>query len=562
MKPCLVKQAGFFFGEFLVLSVDERELTMDSKRQVRIFDTTLRDGQQCPGAGMSIENNLLYARLAAKVGVDILEAGFPSASELDFQIVNEIARELAGSPTHTVVGALCQLRSEQIDRTIESLLPAVSTNKAFLHVYLPVDPDLMPASLGEDAEDKPALVKKVYEYVKRAVDAGMQVEFSPEGYSRQRENFDFVTDTIRAAVQAGARTINCPDTIGGACDYQGEQYFVNLMNKHAEIIAREFPQADVCWSTHCHNDYGLAAQNSINAVFKGPARQIEGCFNGIGERAGNAALEQCIMIIKGFAGYVDSENPFYTRIQTQYLQEISDFVSKHMLPRQPHYPINGLNAAKHSSGGHTNAILKNPLVYQPFDPRDVGQEISFLFGPLSGGNHARSIIEQSGYICADEEKAEIAQFIKNFYKERRKGITDDELIKAYLIYRSPVVVEEMDYSRSRNHIELTLTGKFFDQQGELKKTSEGKDSALATLKQAIDEKFMENSIEHYSSESVGSGIHAASRSTIILKVDKNKQYQGVGEDQDIGKSALKALINAVNHAYIDIHYKQANFSKA
>ena len=126
--------------------------------------------------------------------------------------------------------------------------------------------------------------------VKIAGDAGCEVEFSPEGYSRMRKNFDFTTELFRAAIQAGATIINCPDTIGGACLIQGKDYFVENMKKHAQLMKHEFPNIQIMWSAHCHNDFGLAVQNTINAVFKGPARQIEGCINGIGERAGNAAL--------------------------------------------------------------------------------------------------------------------------------------------------------------------------------------------------------------------------------------------------------------------------------
>jgi 2-isopropylmalate synthase len=352
-------------------------------------------------------------------------------------------------------------------------------------------------------------------------------------------------------------TINCPDTIGGACDFEGEDYFVTKMSRHAEIIASEFPDADVVWSTHCHNDFGLAVQNSINAVFKGPATQIEGCFNGVGERAGNAALEQCIMVIKQFAETVDSENPYYTQIETEHLQTVSDFVDKHMLPRQPHWPINGENAARHSSGGHTNAILKNPLAYQPFDPAEVGKQISLVFGPLSGGNHAKAIIEDNGYICTNAEKTKIAQFIKEIYKDRRKGVTNVELMDAYFLFRSPIVVDEIDYWRSKNTSEVQIVGKFFDQEGEIRGSYEGKDSSLTSLKELIDKHYPGITIEHYSSESVGSGVHAVGRSTIIAAhQETGEQFTGIADDQDIGKSAMKALIAAVNKAYIARHYTQ------
>lgn len=520
---------------------------------VRIFDTTLRDGQQCPGAGMSFERNLEYVRLATELGVDVLEAGFPSASATDFEIVNVIASEFGSVENAPIIAGLCQLRSEQVERTIEALLPAVAHKKALLHVYLPVGDVLLPASLGERANDKAALVKEVYDLVRMAAQAGCEVEFSPEGYSRMGENFDFTTDTICAAVEAGATVINCPDTIGGGCSYEGERYFVEQMKRHAAIIAKEYPGRNVIWSTHCHNDFGLAVQNSINAVFDGPARQIEGCMNGVGERAGNAALEQCIMIIKHFGA--QRPERFATKIDTGKLQAICDFVGKHMLPRQPHWPITGDNAAKHSSGGHTNAILRNPLAYQPFDPKEVGKEISFLFGPLSGGNHAKSIIEARGYRCAEDEKAEVAQYIKGLFATRRKGITDDELMKGYFQFRSPVDVSEFDYSKSANKSSIRVTGKFFSETGEVIEEHEGKDSALAALKKAVDRYFGPIQIQSHRSKSDSAGINAHSISRIVIVDELGQTHEGSGADQDIEISAMKALIDAVNKAYVERHYR-------
>lgn len=529
---------------------------MNQKNRVKIFDTTLRDGQQCPGAGMTFEQNLRYAHLATRLGIDVLEAGFPSASKVDFDIVREIANQLASIESGPVVAGLCQLRREQVEKTIESLLPAVPFKKARMHVYLPVSPALIQASLGDKALDKNGLVKDVEDFVRLAVNAGLEVEFSPEGYSQMGENIDFVTDAIRAAVVGGASVINCPDTLGGACEYQGEEYFVNKMSMHAAVIAEEFPERDITWSMHCHNDFGLAVENSINGVFRGPARQIEGCINGVGERAGNAALEQVIMVIKHFGHLANPEAPFHTRIKTEMLQEVCDFIGKYMLPRQPHWPICGDNAAKHSSGGHTNAILSNPQAYQPFDPAEVGKNISFLFGPLSGGNHAKSIIEERGYICEEAEKAEVAQYIKDLYADRRKGITDTELLQGYFQYRAPIKVTEIDYSRSSNRSMVELKGEFFGETGTTSERNEGPDSALAALKIAVDKRFGPLKIQSHRSESEGKDINAVSVSTIVVSNDQEQLFTGVGRDQDIEISAMKAFIAAVNTAYVESQFRK------
>jgi len=212
------------------------------KDPVKIFDTTLRDGQQCPGAGMSFEDNIIFAHMAADLGIDILEAGFPSASKLDFEIVNTIAKELAPQKNNMIITGLCQLREGQIDKTLESLVPAIKKKKARLHTYFPVDPELNKASIGKKGENKNQIIKDVFNFIKKSVDAGAEVEFSPEGYSRLGSNFDFTTDLILAAVEAGATTINCPDTIGGAHRFQGNDYFVLNIVKHAQTVKKKYPR--------------------------------------------------------------------------------------------------------------------------------------------------------------------------------------------------------------------------------------------------------------------------------------------------------------------------------
>lgn len=526
---------------------------MASEGHVKIFDTTLRDGQQCPGAGMSLEHNLEYAALASEVKLDVVEAGFPSASKLDFEIVNRIAQMYGSASDAPTVAGLCQLRDEQIDITIESLEPARAAGRARLHTYVPVAPELMLASLGDKA-DKSQITRNVANFVARAVAAGLEVEFSPEGYSRMAENFDFVSDLIRAAVEAGATTINCPDTIGGACEAEGEEYFVAKLRRHSEIIRAEYPDKEIVWSAHCHNDFGLAVANSVNAVFDGPCRQIEGCFNGIGERAGNVALESVIMVLRTFGEKACPETPFFTSVDVSKLQQICDFVGTHMLKRQPHWPVCGDNAARHSSGGHTNAVLSNPLAYQPFDPREIGKEITFLFGPLSGGNHAKSIIEGAGYRCDNSEKAKIAQFIKDVYKDRRKGITDDELLKGYFLYRSPIKATKFDYGRSANKSSFVIEGSFFDREGVIEESTEGNNSALAALKMASD-RYIKTRIQSHRSESGSAGFDALSISRIAIVDEDEGFFEGEGADQDIEISAMKAFIDAVNKAHIERNFR-------
>lgn len=519
--------------------------------QIYILDTTLRDGQQSPGAGMSFEDNIAYANIAHKLRIDILEAGFPSASKADFAIVNQISKNMAKINSPMIISSLCQMREDQVIKTMSALEPSLAIKKARIHIYVPVDPELMGASLGKLAEDKPAIIAEIHRLIKMMYERGFEVEFTPEGYSRQRENFNFVTELIRAAIKGGATIINCPDTIGGASRFQGDEYFVNSMKKHKEIMKNEFPDKEIIWSMHCHNDYGTALDNSLTGVFSGGARQIEGCINGVGERAGNVALEQCIMMIRQFG---KTNNNLYTNVDIRYLKEASDFIAERMLPRQPHSPIVGKNSAAHTSGGHINAILNNPLAYQPFNPEDIGSEISFVFGPLSGSNHAQQIIKKFNYICDDHEKTIITQAIKDLYSERRKGITDEELLLGYKNYRAPIKLEDLSYAKDGSgKTSVTFHGQFFNDK-DISIEYQGKGSALSALNNAVSNHFGKITVIDYSSHSSGQTVESTCISKIIVEFN-DKNYHGEAEDDDIEISALKSFINAVNNAYIEENYK-------
>ena len=249
-------------------------------------------------------------------------------------------------------------------------------------------------------------------------------------------------------------------------------------------------------------------------------------------------------------------DPFITTINTPYLTEISDFIQAHMLPRQPHSPIVGENAMKHSSGGHTNAILKDPLAYQPFDPAAVGAEISFAFGPLSGGNHARSIIQDSGFVCEETEKTTIAQFVKDTYQDRRKGITDEELLDAYIDFRKPMSIKHFEYGKNEGRASVTLEGSFFGKEGKIEGEIIGKDSALAALKNLIDKEFPGLEILSHKGESTGRGTSASCISNIVVQGSDGEKFSGQGEDQDIEISAMKALVDASNRAYVSHSYRK------
>lgn len=511
--------------------------------QVFVFDTTLRDWQQCPWAWMAYEQNLEYAEIANKLGVDVLEAGFPSASKLDFKIVHDIASLWL----NMVICGLCQLRESQVDITIEALKPAWA--KGRLHTYLPVDPELLRASLWEKALDKEALLKNIHNFVSMAKKEWLQVEFSPEWYSRMWDNEGFALDCIRAAAWAWADVINCPDTIWWASKFEGEEYFLNKLKKHVDIIEREFPWNSIIWSCHNHNDFGIATENTMNCVFDWPVRQIEVTINGVWERAWNASLEQCVMIIKNF-----SKNLF-TWINIKYLKQASDFIDRFMMKRQANLPIIWDNASKHTSWGHTNAVLNNPLAYQPFDPVEVGWAISLIFGPLSWGSHAKSVIEARGFKCEDSEKAEIAQFIKDKYHQRRKWITDDELIEWYIEFKGPIKIDSFSYSKTDQWSVAILNWVVFGKKWTHKKERTWKHSALVALSDLIAESLPWLNIHDYKSLSEKEWEEAACISHIEVRDKQWNWSVWIGRDEDIEISAMKAYIDAVNRYFVDLNFK-------
>lgn len=290
--------------------------------------------------------------------------------------------------------------------------------------------------------------------------------------------------------------------------------------------------------------------------FSGPARQIEGCINGVGERAGNVSLEQCILVIDQFGKTAHPEYEFYTDINLVALAKSSDFIAQRMLARQPHWPITGDNAARHSSGGHTNAILKNPLAYQPFDPQRVGNNISFVFGPLSGSNHAKDILKQQGFHCPTEEKTSVAEAIKEKYKNRRKGITDEELVEGFKEYYAPIKIITMEYAKdTMNRAILHIKGKFFSEE-EMIVQSEGGNSALAAIDKAVKQYIPTIEIVDYRSNACGGHtVNAECNSTIVVNIDNGEHYIGKAVDADIAISAIKAYINAVNQAYVNCFYR-------
>ncbi len=321
------------------------------KNQVLVFDTTLRDGEQCPGASMNLREKLEVARQLARLGVDIIEAGFPISSEGDFAAVQQIAREIKGP----IICGLARCVPKDIDAAAAAVKPAGKRGR--IHVFLGTSKIHREFKLGKARSE---ILRLAVEGVKRAKSYVENVEFSPEDASRTE--LDFLAQTVEAAISAGATTINMPDTVGYATPTEHGNMFRYVI-ENAKGANR------VVFSAHCHNDLGLAVANSLAAVQNG-ARQVECTINGIGERAGNASLEEVVMGLKTrrtFYGGV------FTGIVTPEIVKSSRLVSRmcsFLVPRNK--AIVGENAFAHGSGIHQDGILKMRETYEIMDPEEVG----------------------------------------------------------------------------------------------------------------------------------------------------------------------------------------------
>jgi 2-isopropylmalate synthase len=372
--------------------------------RVIIFDTTLRDGEQSPGASMTHEEKLQVAEMLDELGVDVIEAGFPIASNGDFEAV----RDIAGRVRNAVVCGLSRAAHKDIDRAAEALKPA---RRSRIHTFISTSPVHMKFKLQMEPE---AVLEAVVSSVTRARNHTDDVEWSAEDGTRTEH--DFLARCVEAAIRAGATTINIPDTVGYTVP---EEYYALI-----RMLIERVPGADrVVFSTHCHNDLGMAVANSLAGV-KAGARQIECTINGIGERAGNAALEEIVMALKTRADVL----PFATGIETAKLVRASKLVSNvTSFPVQYNKAIVGKNAFAHESGIHQDGMLKNNQTYEIMTPESVGVvSSSLVMGKLSGRHAFREKLKALGYELGDNAFADAFRRFKDL-ADRKKHVFDEDI---------------------------------------------------------------------------------------------------------------------------------------
>ncbi|OQK15101.1 2-isopropylmalate synthase [Methyloprofundus sedimenti] len=497
------------------------------KDKLIIFDTTLRDGEQSPGASMTRDEKVRIARALERLKVDVIEAGFPAASDGDFAAVKAVAGAIKDS---TVCG-LARALDKDIDRAGEALKQAQSSR---IHTFIATSPIHMQMKLKMSPEQ---VIEYAVKAVKRARLYTDNVEFSPEDAGRSEE--DFLCRILEAVIDAGATTLNIPDTVGYSIPAEFGAMIANLR--------RRIPNADkAIFSVHCHNDLGLAVANSLSAVMNG-ARQVECTINGLGERAGNAALEEVVMAIKTRHDVFSCD----TRLDTREIVACSKLVSSITgFPVQPNKAIVGANAFAHESGIHQDGVLKNRETYEIMRAEDVGWSANrMVLGKHSGRNAFKNRMTELGFEFQSESELNDAFYRFKQLADKKHEIFDEDL--QALITAVNTDSEEEHYklialkvcSETGETPNANVTVKIGKQ--EFSAESEGSGAVDASLK-AIDSIVNSDaSLELYSVNSITNGTDAQGEVTVRLEKG-GRVVNGLGADTDIVIASAKAYINALN----------------
>ena len=493
--------------------------------RVYIFDTTLRDGEQSPGASMTHNEKLELASLMEEMGVDIIEAGFPAASEGDFAAVSAIAAQSKDA----IICGLARSTPGDIDRCGEAVRKAarprihtfISTSDVHMKHKLKMGPNAVLEAVGRSVTQARNLVD--------------DVEWSAEDATRT--DFDFLCKCIDIAIASGARTINVPDTVG----YSHPHEYGDLIRRLIENI----PGSDkVIWSAHCHNDLGLAVANSLSAVSNG-ARQVECAINGLGERAGNAALEEIVMAMK----VREDTLPFQTGIDTSYLARASAMVSRITgFPVQYNKAIVGKNAFAHESGIHQDGMLKNAETYEIMRPEDVGvAKTSLVMGKHSGRHAFRDKLESMGYFLEGDALNDAFKRFKAL-ADRKKHVFDDDII-ALVDEQLSAEGERIAFKRLRvvagtegpqtAEIDLVIDGV---EQFSLARGNGPVDAVFNAIRQLVPHQAI---LELYQVHAVTGGTDAQATVSVRLNGD-GIMATGRSSDPDTLVASAKAYLHALN----------------
>ncbi len=493
--------------------------------KVLIFDTTLRDGEQAPGASMNEKEKLEIAFALERMGVDIIEAGFPVISEGDFESVKNVARHIRTS----VVCGLARCTRKDIDAACDAVKKA---KRARVHVFLATSKIHRDFKLKKNPEEILDMGVEAVKYARKRIS---DIEFSPEDATRTEK--EFLYRIIEAVIKAGARTVNIPDTVGYAMPHEYGQLIEDIKNNVPNI-------SKAVISVHCHDDLGVAVANSLAAVKNG-ARQVECTINGIGERAGNASMEEIVMALA-------TRGDFYgcgSKIRTQEIYRTSRLVSRltgFVVP--PNKAIVGGNAFRHEAGIHQDGILKERSTYEIMRPEDVGFVGTGLVLGKHSGRHAFSSrlkalgfnLDQDQIARAFERFKLVADKKKQVFNEDLVAIVEDEVKLVEKVWQLTSMA-----TQSGTDVEPRATVKM-KSGGEVREANSSGDGQIDACYRAVDKiTKMKGELLDYSIHSVTRGKDALGEVTVKVKI-KGKKVIGHGASTDIIEASAKAYINAVN----------------
>ncbi len=522
-------------------------------RYVRIFDTTLRDGEQSPGATMTSTEKLQIARALARMGVDVIEAGFPAASPDDLEAVRRIAIEV-GNPDpkanghHVpIIAGLARAVKEDIDKAWEAVRHAARPR---IHTFLATSPIHMKYKLRMTPREVVQRVRDMVAYAKSLCD---DVEFSPEDAGRSDP--EFLYEVLAVAIEAGATTINIPDTVGYTTPWQFYELIKGIMENVPGI-------ENVVVSVHCHNDLGLATANTLAGLMAG-ARQAEVTINGIGERAGNTALEEVVMALRVRKDFFDLE----TGIDTTQIVKVSRMVARITgMPVQPNKAIVGANAFAHEAGIHQDGMLKHQQTYEIMRPEMVGWPRSRLVLGKHSGRHALRVrLEELGYRLSKAELDDVFQRFKRL-ADRKKSITDADLM-ALVSEERAISGEEEFYRLEALQVVAgtgmpTATVRLRGPDGEMYTATAMGTGPVDAAYKAIDAIVgVPVTLIEYVVNAVTEGIDAVGEVTVRVEprteetghqaspqtgLARRRTFGGYGADTDIIKASAKAYLTALN----------------
>ena len=513
----------------------EKVAIMEQNR-VYFFDTTLRDGEQTPGVSLQTPEKIEIAKGLVRLGIDVIEAGFPAASPGDFEAVQTIAREVKG----TTICALARANEKDVQKAIDALKDA---ERSRLHVFIAISELHMEYKLKMTRQEVLDKVKSVLAYAKGKVD---EIEFS--GEDAARSDLDFACQVFGVAIAGGATIINVPDTVG----YMNPNEFgdkIRYIKEHTPGIE------NAIISVHCHDDLGLANANTLAAI-KAGARQVEGTINGLGERAGNVAIEEVVMALKTRHDYFGD---LQVNIDTKQFTKVSKLVSRLtgvVVP--PNKPIVGSNAFAHESGIHQHGMMSNPETYEIMTPESVGAEKTDLVLGKHSGRHAfADYLAKLGFQSFTEEK--INDLFAKFKElaDRKKQVYDDDIIA--------LVVDNLHHKKAfelvAQYYKLGEKGyayadvRLMTPEGEKADAAVGDGPVDASLKAVERVVGLPISLKDYQIRAITAGKDALGEAT--LKVEYNgRLYHGRGISTDIVKSSVNAYINAVNSVFLAMELEQ------